>query len=364
MWSPKVILIDIFTIFLLIPVTSGALDFGGPVEADLTWSLSDSPVTLTSDVRISEGATLTIEYGVEVQQNGHVISSHWPGYPWGYLTAIGAFFIGSGSANENIFIKPDDYVDYCSFWGVRLLLDGNGGTVQNCNFNTGFYGIMVQGEWAIKTCAFEDCAVGIWLQVNVPVSVRNCNFIDGDQGFHFQDLQGFPDLDIRFNNFYSIGYAIFVDGNPMVDFIDARQNYWGDPSGPTHLDNPGGTGAQVGDGVIFDPWLIESAWPISDAHYGLPAQGAALHQNSPNPFNPGTSIAFDLPERTSVSLQIFDLTGRLVRELIGAREYPSGRQETVWNGRDHAGRQVGSGTYFYRLETRSYSETKRMVLVK
>jgi len=363
MRNPKAFLIGFFTIFLLIPATSGALDFGGPIEADLTWSVSDSPVTLTSDVRISGGATLTIEYGVEVHQNGHVISSHWPGYPWGFLSAIGAFFIGSGIATENIFIKPDDYVEYCSFWGVRLLLDGNGGTLRNCNFNTSYYGIMVQGEWAIKTCAFEDCAVGIWLQINVPVSVRNCDFIGGDEGFHFVDLQGFPELDIRFNNFYSIGYGIFVDGSPTTDFIDAMQNYWGNPSGPAHPSNPDGTGAPVGDGVLFVPWLTESAWPISGVPDGMPAAGTVLHQNSPNPFNPVTTIAFDLPGVRKVKLEVYSLSGRRIATLVNG-PLGAGHHEVIWKGQDDSGFEVASGTYFYRLDAGSHAETKMMVLIR
>jgi hypothetical protein len=84
----------------------------------------------------------------------------------------------------------------------------------------------------------------------------------------------------------------------------------------------------------------------------------------PNPFNPQTTIAFDLPQRVAVSLHIFDIAGRLVKELINAEELSPGRHEVVWNGRDDAGRQVASGTYFYRLEAGSYSETKRMVLIK
>jgi len=84
----------------------------------------------------------------------------------------------------------------------------------------------------------------------------------------------------------------------------------------------------------------------------------------PNPFNPRTTIAFDLPIRGSVSLRVFDMSGRLVRNLIAAEDHTPGRHEVVWNGRDDVGRQVASGTYFYHLEVGQFTETKRMVLVK
>ena len=84
----------------------------------------------------------------------------------------------------------------------------------------------------------------------------------------------------------------------------------------------------------------------------------------PNPFNPQTTIAFDLPKQTAVSLRIFDVSGRLVRALIDGEVYGQGRGEVTWNGRDNNGRQVAAGVYFYRLDVGEYSETKRMALVK
>ena len=70
-----------------------------------------------------------------------------------------------------------------------------------------------------------------------------------------------------------------------------------------------------------------------------------------------------LERRLRLDLSVFDGRGRRVRRLdAGIRD--AGRHEVVWNGRDDTGRQVASGTYFYRLEAGSYSETKRMVLLK
>ena len=96
----------------------------------------------------------------------------------------------------------------------------------------------------------------------------------------------------------------------------------------------------------------------------VPVSRTALLQNAPNPFNPQTTIAYDLPKQTAVSLRVFDVSGRLVRELIRGEIVAEGRQEAVWNGRNNTGRRVASGTYFYRLEAGEYSETKRMALIK
>ena len=61
---------------------------------------------------------------------------------------------------------------------------------------------------------------------------------------------------------------------------------------------------------------------------------------------------------------MFNVSGRLARELIDGEIIAEGRQEAVWNGRDDSGRRVASGTYFYRLEAGEYAETKRMALIK
>jgi len=96
----------------------------------------------------------------------------------------------------------------------------------------------------------------------------------------------------------------------------------------------------------------------------IPTAGPVLHPAYPNPFNPTTTISIDLPRQGAVGLRIFDISGRLVRALMDGEVCDQGRHEAVWDGRDNGGKQMSSGTYFYRLQTGSYSETKRMMLVK
>jgi 5-methylthioadenosine/S-adenosylhomocysteine deaminase len=84
----------------------------------------------------------------------------------------------------------------------------------------------------------------------------------------------------------------------------------------------------------------------------------------PNPFNPRTTIQYDLPVNARVSLRVYDLSGRLTRTLLDGDEISAGRREVVWDGRDDAGRAMSAGTYFCRLEAGSFKDTIRMTLVK
>lgn len=73
-----------------------------------------------------------------------------------------------------------------------------------------------------------------------------------------------------------------------------------------------------------------------------------LFQNYPNPFNPQTQIAFSLPEKCQVTINVYDLTGRLVKKLYEAQTDP-GKHQVVWKGLDASGQAVASGIYIYRL---------------
>jgi hypothetical protein len=83
----------------------------------------------------------------------------------------------------------------------------------------------------------------------------------------------------------------------------------------------------------------------------------------PNPFNPSTTIAFDLPSRQDVRLDIFALDGRRVRRLLTGA-LPAGRHTVRWIGRDDGGRPLASGTYIYRLEAGPWSATGKLGLLK
>lgn len=90
----------------------------------------------------------------------------------------------------------------------------------------------------------------------------------------------------------------------------------------------------------------------------------ALYSNMPNPFNPSTVIRYDVPRGGgTVTLRIYDVTGRLVREFIDESGAP-GRKHVVWDGRTARGEPATTGVYFYRLSASGFTETKKMLLLK
>ncbi len=88
-----------------------------------------------------------------------------------------------------------------------------------------------------------------------------------------------------------------------------------------------------------------------------------LNQNYPNPFNSSTMISFDLPDNGQVELSIYDVLGRKVTTLLN-ENMSAGNHSVTWNGRSDNGESVATGVFFYRLQSKDFDQTKRMLLVK
>ena len=89
-----------------------------------------------------------------------------------------------------------------------------------------------------------------------------------------------------------------------------------------------------------------------------------LYPNVPNPFNPTTSIRYDVPAGGGmVTFRIYDVSGKLIQTVLDGPQ-TAGQQTVTWNGRDSQGRSVASGVYFYRLQAPGYEKTLKMVLVQ
>jgi FlgD Ig-like domain/Cep192 domain 4 len=89
-----------------------------------------------------------------------------------------------------------------------------------------------------------------------------------------------------------------------------------------------------------------------------------LYQNYPNPFNPTTNISYQLKERSSVTLNIYDILGRRVASLVNNQIQNAGQHILTWNGRNSNGNKVVSGVYIYRIIANNFISSKKMILLK
>jgi len=129
-------------------------------------------------------------------------------------------------------------------------------------------------------------------------------------------------------------------------------------------DEPAGSVVEAGvDEFLLRGFALPDPDSVADDELLIPTR-LALRANYPNPFNPKTQIGFDLPAPQAISLRIFDVNGRQVRTLAQHEPFAAGVHRMEWNGCDDQGDPVGSGVYFYVLETPAQRLTGKMALVK
>jgi choice-of-anchor B domain-containing protein len=88
-----------------------------------------------------------------------------------------------------------------------------------------------------------------------------------------------------------------------------------------------------------------------------------LEKNYPNPFNPTTTVVYQLSRQSEVQIEIYNLLGQKVRTLLNERKEP-GAYEAVWDGKNDHGKQVGSGIYLYRMVANEFVQVRKMILMR
>lgn len=121
--------------------------------------------------------------------------------------------------------------------------------------------------------------------------------------------------------------------------------------------------------TVLDSTYLESSFsnevkvvPYSVPNY-LVTDNFFLHQNYPNPFNPGTMIKYDVFKAGNVNMSIYNILGQKIKTLVNGFK-PVGPYFAEWDGKDSEGNPVSSGVYFYRLEGKNFSKTKKMLLIR
>jgi len=177
------------------------------------------------------------------------------------------------------------------------------------------------------------------------------------------------------------------DSSTWRDLNSDKQRDEAEPSGPFTVmsafecgegkvfalsDNPFNDGILIweenpNDDVLLTilHWLTEDVNRITavEEYPHTRPDSYVLERNFPNPFNPKTTIGFQIPKQGKVVLRIYDVLGRSVRNLIHA-EFPAGRHTVTWDGRDDSGKNVASGVYIYRLEAGNKSMSNKMILIR
>ncbi len=123
---------------------------------------------------------------------------------------------------------------------------------------------------------------------------------------------------------------------------------------------------EIANGLVFDPTSLSNPAVVAGV---LELQSTprefALHQNFPNPFNPDTTIKYDLAESADITLQIYNVLGQVVRTLVASEAQNAGRYQIRWNGMDDRGVPVSSGVYFYEISAEGkFQQVQKLMLLK
>lgn len=231
--------------------------------------------------------------------------------------------------------------------------------------------------------------VGHNLQGNISNCFSRGNVIGGDSytgglvGSHYSG---------NITNCYSAGFVDAVGGaGGLVGFMFSNSivsnSFWDiDISGLSY--SSGGTGlttiemkdisTYTNAGWTFpNPWSIspeinqgypylnyEAIVSIDDVTIETPLQTkAVLYSAYPNPFNPSTTISFDLVKLEMVKIDIYNVKGQIVKQLVN-KAYDKGKHSLVWDGKDTQNNNCGTGVYFYRMTAGKTTQTKKMMMMK
>ncbi len=196
---------------------------------------------------------------------------------------------------------------------------------------------------------------GYYLNVNYDQSVFTFDGIVKG-GFITGSSQSFP---VVGDGAVGLANAVYGDAIFSGDGVLAEMTFVAKKDGAFNADMIGIQEITVVNGnMLSENLLAEAPSSVSNAPSLF-----TLGQNFPNPFNPTTTIAFNVPQASHVTLKVYDVIGRCVRTLA-AGTYAPGSYSVLWDARDENGSMVSAGTYFYTVTAGDYHDVKRMMFLK
>ena len=400
-------------IYVLDPETGQHVDFSPITHLTFPDGTSDS---LTAESATSGGGR-----GIEIDGDGNILSSHYKSlYKINYMTGEGMAMYVSPNGSITDAVTDDNgniYVGNVGADNPIVVLDGDLSYVGNAidtvrNINRALE-ITPNGEdlyigstWnGMGISHFNSTVPGV-IQ-HAPVDTFGVFY---DMEACYNEIGSAMGTDSAYVGWCESDTADTVfaetmmwascldwdpDGNLLVGCVTAA---WGGPTGgtnwlfdPADTDMPigqignwhdwEGTGEGVTDGPRGAAWDADGdlyladfysngvylytadASSVSDDPKSVIASGYLLKQNYPNPFNPDTKIEFTIPASEQVSVNVYNLEGRLVKTLID-QEMRSGQHVVRWDGTNQVGTKVATGMYIYQLKTNSTVLHRRMTFVK
>ncbi|RMG36664.1 MAG: T9SS C-terminal target domain-containing protein [Methanobacteriota archaeon] len=202
-------------------------------------------------------------------------------------------------------------------------------------YSSGAHGSITHMQWPFKDWGASVVMAGhdhTYERLLVDSLTYFVNGIGGRSIYSFQD--SLPQTQVRYNGDYGAMLVVATQDSINFKFINRS-------------------------GVVIDSHTLYQTPTLIDNRERNPISGTfVLEQNYPNPFNPSTEIRFEVPEKSPVSLRVFDITGRMVTTLVN-EVLPGGSYRITYD----AG-QLPAGVYFYQLSSSGIRLTRKMVLVK
>lgn len=207
--------------------------------------------------------------------------------------------------------------------------------------------------------------ITIWDISNLDNPEKIGEYADDTATVHNAMVRG----NFAFFSYYSAGLRIFDISDPL-DFIVAAEYDTEPGSSSEGFTGAFGVYTNLPSGLILvSDWhnglfvfsFTDSSTSV-DPEPEIPVESFALLPNYPNPFNPNTTIPFEVPENSFVNITVYNILGQPIRELTN-RFYAAGRHSLEWDGTSSAGLEMGSGVYFYRMTVDGFSKTLKMFKV-
>jgi hypothetical protein len=257
--------------------------------------------------------------------------------------------------------------------GAAILIDDNSGVIStNYEIGDAVEGLTGKLNLYYETLQFiptEDPGAPISSGNQIQVPTVTISDLNGDIGVGDYQSRLVLINDVSFDN-PSGNYATNPAQNYAISDATGAMTFRTSFYDVDYIDTPMHTGSFNVAGIIahfqetaqITPRMLADFNPVSNDDPTLAPAQVSLLGNYPNPFNPNTTIQFQMEKAAPAKLTIFNQKGQIVKSYdVNATQ---GINNLHWNGLDNSGKAVSSGVYFFRLKSGSYSSTKKMVLMK